>query len=84
MKLHDNPWVRVSFRGGTYWVPRATLDGKEDGPMALDRHIDAATGELADDADGRDSYAHIYADGTIVRFGDAVGHVREVRELPVT
>ena len=76
-----NPWVHVSFRGNTYWVLRSTLDGKTDGPIAKEGHIDPNTQELLWEACMSDSYAHIYEDGIICRYGTIIGTLSEIEEI---
>ena len=71
--MSDGKWVHVSLPGhGTFWIKEDALAGLTDGALAPEEHIE--NGELKVPwCFGSDSYAHVWADGEISRYGNKIG-----------
>ena len=66
----------VEFNGGRYWWLK-NADGT--GPLALLEHCDEHGQLVAEIAFSSPSFAYVYEDGKIRRFGKTIGRIDELK-----
>lgn len=74
--MSSSPFVPVWLNGMPLWADRNALLEGGSGALAPEHHIkdgDIADRETAFFLNG-DSYAHVYPDGMISRYGATIGH----------
>lgn len=70
-------WIRKSLNGVPVWILPAVLAGKFDGSLAPDAHI--TDGDLDwSKCFASESYAHVYADGSIWRHRKQIATVADL------
>ena len=68
--------VRVSFKGMDFWLLSSTGNGRALAPL---EHCDANGHVIVLDV----SFAHLYPDGRLIRFGQQIGTDKDLREVKV-
>lgn len=71
--------THVEFKGRTFWITPEALEGNGDSALAPEDHV--TDGKL-NTGDGRNSYAHVFGNGEILRYGEVIGHREDLKRIP--
>lgn len=81
VRVGEEPWVRVLLLGRVdLYVERATLEGKQGGPLAPPSHVDDDGFLIAPECFRSDTFGEVRPDGTIARYGYDLGTIKDLVE----
>lgn len=75
--------IKCKFKGIIVWIEPSLLKDGATGPLAPDEHVEDGELNIATCFSG-DSFAHAYADGSVMRYGREVGTKKDIVPVHAT